>query len=79
MTGIPDNFDEQRRKAISQKTILAPQDKYQEIKGFMKTLEDSKEIESLREKGIILSTKMNQSEAKIIPPPLLALGGNQFV
>ena len=61
MTGIPDDIDEQRRKGISQKTILAPQDKCQEIKGFIKTLEDSKEIESLREKGIILSTKMNQS------------------
>ena len=79
MTGIPDNFDEFRRKTISQKTILAPQEKSQEIKGFITTLEKSKEIESLREKGIIISTKMNVHESKLIPPPQLALGNNKFV
>lgn len=38
MTGIPDDFDEHRRKNISQATILPPSDKYREIEGFMKEL-----------------------------------------
>jgi hypothetical protein len=31
MTGIPDDFDENRRKSISQATILAPSSKQSEI------------------------------------------------
>ena len=31
MTGIPDNFDEMRRKKISEQTIKAPSEKLKEI------------------------------------------------
>jgi len=54
MTGIPDNFDENRRKSISQQTILSPSDKFREIEGFMTDLKKSKEIENLSEIGISL-------------------------
>jgi len=47
MTGIPDNFDEMRRKSISQQTILSPIDKYKEIEGFMTDLVKSKELDNL--------------------------------
>ena len=48
MTGIPDNFDEMRRKSISQQTILSPGDKYKEIDGFMTDLAKSKELDNLK-------------------------------
>jgi hypothetical protein len=75
MTGIPDNFDEMRRKNISQQTILSPGDKYKEIDGFMKSLVASKEIDTLAQIGISLNSRMNKVAAKQISNPTLALGG----
>ena len=39
MKEIPDNFDEQRRKTVSQNTNLPPPNKYKEINTFMDRLE----------------------------------------
>jgi len=44
LTGIPDDFDEMRRKAVSEKTILQPGTKHQEISKFMKILTEKGEI-----------------------------------
>jgi hypothetical protein len=41
MTGIPDDFDEMRRKKISESTIKQPADKMREIGGLMNKLKDS--------------------------------------
>ncbi len=79
MTGIPDDFDEHRRKNISQATILPPSDKYREIEGFMKELEKTNEVKTLSDIGINLSSRMNKFQAKEIPKPALELGANKFV
>ncbi len=47
MTGIPDDFDENRRKSVSQATILPPSDKFREIEGFIKELQKANEIQNL--------------------------------
>lgn len=47
LTGIPDNFDEQRRKKISEQTILSPKDKHEEIQGFMRELGERRELARL--------------------------------
>lgn len=41
MTGIPEDFDEMRRKKISESTIKQPGDKMREIAGLMNRLKDS--------------------------------------
>lgn len=41
MTGIPDDFDEIRRKKISESTIKPPAAKLEEISGLMKKLKDT--------------------------------------
>lgn len=79
MTGIPEDFDEQRRKRISNETILSPEIKLKEIDGFMKALENSTELKTLNEIGINLSNRMNKFQAKEIPKPALELGSNKFV
>lgn len=79
MTGIPDDFDETRRKKISEATILNPADKFREIEGFMKELERSNELKNLTDIGINLSNRMNKFQAKEIPKPALELGANKFV
>jgi len=38
MTGIPDDFDEMRRKKISENTIKNPNEKIKEISGLMDKL-----------------------------------------
>lgn len=71
MTGIPDDFDENRRKSISQATILPPSEKYREIDGFIKQLESSNEIKTLGDMGIKLNNKMNKFQTKQIGNPSL--------
>ena len=39
MTGIPDNFDENRRKKVSQQTILDPKTKKNEIDNLIKKMD----------------------------------------
>ncbi len=47
MTGIPDDFDERKRKSISERTIKNPGDKKREIEGLMKELGSKKKFEYL--------------------------------
>ena len=44
MTGIPDDFDENRRKKVSESTIKNPKEKIEEIGGLMKKLKTTREI-----------------------------------
>jgi hypothetical protein len=44
MTGIPEDFDEMRRKKISESTIKPPAAKIEEISGLMKKLKNSQDI-----------------------------------
>ena len=54
MTGIPDNFDEMRRKAISQRTIKPPDDKMLEIKKLMDKFKNDTTIQDLEKLGITI-------------------------
>lgn len=55
MTGIPENFDEFRRKKISENTIKPPNEKQREIMNLMKELRENNEFGSLKELGIKVS------------------------
>ena len=79
MTGIPDDFDETRRKKISEQTIRPPKEKHSEINDFMKTIEGAGEIKNLKEMGIDINTKMTRFQAKQVSNPSLELGKNKFV
>lgn len=71
MTGIPDDFDEQKRKKISQATIRSPADKKRQIEQFMKEASKVNDLSSLKELGIQIDNKLNQVTAKLIPNPRL--------
>jgi hypothetical protein len=58
MTGIPDDFDEFRRKKISQATIKSAVERKREIEGLMSEIKDASELNSLKEIGIKISTQM---------------------
>lgn len=47
MTGIPDNFDEMRRKKVSEKTIKDPSEKLGEIEYLVEQLKNAREIKAL--------------------------------
>jgi aubergine-like protein len=79
MTGIPENFDEQRRKKISEQTIKMPGEKYKEIGGLMEKLKNLEELEALNEMGIKVSRKMEELKAKLIPSPILELGSKNTI
>lgn len=58
MTGIPDNFDETRRKKISENTIKRPDEKQREIKSLMKELREDNDFCSLNELGIKVNKRL---------------------
>lgn len=47
MTGIPDDFDEYRRKKISQATIKSAEERKREIGGLMNEIKNTSELNSL--------------------------------
>jgi hypothetical protein len=55
MTGIPENFDEFRRKKISENTIKSADEKQREILNLMKELRANQDFCSLKEMGIKIS------------------------
>jgi len=48
MTGIPDSFDEFKRKKISEATIKSPNDKKRDIEEFMKQADKVNDLNSLK-------------------------------
>ena len=79
MTGIPENFDEIRRKRISDATIRSATQRRNEIQSLMGEIENTPELAAWRDLGIDINPNMQQIDAKVIPPPSIALGGNKFV
>ena len=58
MTGIPEHFDEFRRKKISENTIKKPEEKQKEIISLMDELRGDNEFSSLKELGIRVNKKL---------------------
>lgn len=79
MTGIPENFDEFRRKKISESTIKKPQEKQREIMDLMKELKSQNEFCSLNELGISVSKKLETIQGRLIPMPKINLGDNNSI
>jgi hypothetical protein len=79
MTGIPESFDEFKRKKISEATIRSPADKRAEIENFMREADQVNDLSSLKELGIQIDRKLNEIRARIIPFPRLELGNNRAV
>ena len=74
MTGIPESFDEYRRKKIIEKTIQEPEEKQKDIEGLMKSIQADNQFNDFKELGINLNKDMAKIDAKIIPVPTLLLG-----
>lgn len=79
MTGIPEDFDEFRRKKISQNTIKSPEEKQKEILRLMKELRDVDEFYQMKDLGIKVSKHLETVKGRIIPMPQLSLGDNNSV
>lgn len=58
MTGIPDDFDEFRRKKISEATIKSAEERKREIQGLMDQIKNTNELNSLNQIGIEIDKKM---------------------
>lgn len=54
MTGIPENFDEMRRKHISEKTIKPPEEKVREITKFVDQVKGQEKIKEFNDLGLKL-------------------------
>lgn len=79
MTGIPDNFDEMRRKRISDATIKSVTQRRKDIQVLMDEIKDSPEMEAWNDLGIRINPSMQKIEAKVISAPTIALGGKKYV
>lgn len=79
MTGIPDDFDEMRRKKVSEHAIKNPPEKVDEIQKLMDSMKDTDEIKALKDLGIDINPKMHKFSARTISVPTLRLGGKNSV
>jgi hypothetical protein len=79
MTGIPDNFDEFRRKKISENTIKSADEKHREILKLMRQLRDNPEFQSFKEIGIRINKSLETIKGRIIPMPRITLGENNAI
>lgn len=79
MTGIPEDFDEFKRKQVSQNTILDAPSKMKEIKYLMEDLDRHGEFKELSKIGINLSNRMNEMKGKQIPAPRVTLGADNSI
>ena len=64
MTGLPDNFDEFRRKKISESTIRPPGEKKNEIESLIKMVSKEEEFSVMKNLGIKLNYEMEVVKAK---------------
>ena len=79
MTGIPDDFDEFKRKKISENTILDARTKKGEIMKIMDELKKTDDFEKLEQVGLKLSSRLYNFKCKSIPTPKIALGEDEKV
>lgn len=76
MTGIPEDFDEFKRKKISEQTILDAQTKKREILKVVQEIETTDDFERLQDIGLRLNKKLYSFRGKMIPTPRITLGGD---
>ena len=74
MTGIPEDFDEFKRKKISEQTILDARTKKNEIMQIMKDIQRTDDFEKLEQVGLRLKRDLYSLKGKTIPVPRIALG-----
>lgn len=79
MTGIPDSFDEFRRKKISENTIKPADEKQREILKLMKQLRGNSEFQSFKDIGITINKNLETIKGKLIPMPRITLGENNSI
>lgn len=84
MSGLPDNFDERKRREVSGFTIVKPAVKLREIEDFMKNLNSKLNSgfcpSTLQENlGIDISPTLTKVTSKLLPAPVLQLGGRERV
>lgn len=79
MTGIPDNFDQFRRKKISEQTIKSADEKQREIIKLMRQLRDNDEFKSFKQIGIKIDKNLSTIKGKLIPMPRINLGENNSI
>jgi hypothetical protein len=79
MTGIPDDFDEFKRKKISEQTILDARTKKGEIMHIIKEIQRTDDFEKLEQVGLRLNRDLYSFSAKNIPTPRIELGSGQKV
>ena len=79
MTGIPDDFDEFRRKKISEATIKSAAQRKSQINQLMSEIKNTSEVYSLKDMGINVEKNMEKINAKVVPLSKIALGGNQSI
>ena len=58
MTGIPDDFDEFRRKKVSENTIKPPHDKKKDIMSLIDKMQSTAEQAALKGLGVDIKSKM---------------------
>ena len=74
MTGIPDDFDEFKRKKFSEHAILDSFTKQKEITNIVREIEKTQDFDRLEQIGIRLNKKLYGFKAKAIQTPRIALG-----
>ena len=79
MTGIPDDFDEFRRKKVSEATIRSAEERRHDINSLVREIKNTNEIDSLKQIGINLDSNMETFNAKLIPAPKIRLGGEEKI
>jgi hypothetical protein len=69
MTGIPEDFDEFKRKKISEQTILDARTKKGEIMQIMKDIQRTDDFDKLEQVGLKLKRDLYSFRGKTIPTP----------
>ena len=59
MSGIPDSFDERKRKLISDTTIVKPAEKLREVEGFFRSLANNENSGSFNPKSIMKNLEID--------------------
>lgn len=74
MTGLPADFDEHRRKRVSDETIVSAETKFKSIKSFISEIKSTSEEHSLADLGIRIDNKPQEITAKTLSAPTIHLG-----
>lgn len=79
ISGIPQDFDERRRREISEYSILQPQEKLKRINNLINEFNSMNSTCSMnsvsKTLGIEISARNEEIKGSLLPPPLIQLGG----